>query len=67
MAASLDNRDVCRIASAADVDHRTVESFLAGAARSRETRARARIVAAMERLGLGEHVPKAPGLAKVQR
>lgn len=67
--ADLQERDICRIASAADVDHRTVERFLDGAVAQRNSRARSRIIEAMRRTGYGEFVPSTrkhprPPLAK---
>lgn len=61
---TLDNHDVCRIAAAADCDHRTVEAFLAGAASQRRSRQRSRIANVMRQLGFDDHIPVMPGLAK---
>lgn len=64
---TIDNRGVCQIAAAADTDHRTVRNFLAGIEprRGGETRARKRIREVMLRMGLADHIPLQPGLAKV--
>jgi hypothetical protein len=50
-------REVCKIAALADVDHRTVLRFLAGEVAQRNSRARGRIIDAMRKLDLDEHVP----------
>jgi hypothetical protein len=51
-------REVCRLAYEADVDHRTVEAFLRGAPTQRRSPSRARIEAAMRRLGFADSIPK---------
>jgi hypothetical protein len=55
---ALEHHDIVRVASVADVHEDTVVRLLSG--KKCRGRTRARIVAALQKLGLADHIPTTP-------